>query len=99
VALDLEIDNELRAEGVAREVVRAVQELRKTSGLAVEDRIELWLNSPDERVAAALETNQDYIAAEVLATKINVAARAPSDASSDALAVDGSPIEIGLRPV
>ncbi|MEA2498834.1 MAG: isoleucyl-tRNA synthetase [Actinomycetota bacterium] len=97
VALDLEIDSDLRAEGVAREVVRAVQELRKNSGLAVEDRIELWLDSTDEPLAAALETHKDYIAAEVLATTIHVGAAAPGDANSDALDVDGGRIEIGLR--
>ena len=68
VALDLDITPELLDEGVAREVVRAVQDLRKTSGLAVEDRIELWLDWDTEEHGRALELTQSTIAEEVLAT-------------------------------
>ena len=55
VALDLDITPELLDEGVAREVVRAIQDLRKSSGLAVEDRIELWLDWDSEESAARFE--------------------------------------------
>jgi isoleucyl-tRNA synthetase len=95
VALDVEIDDALRAEGVAREVVRAVQDLRKSSGLAVEDRIQLWLSSADQR--DALTDHTDWIAGEVLATSVAIGADAPGDAASDTLTYDGSDIAIALR--
>ena len=72
VALDLELDDELRAEGIAREVVREVQELRKASGLAVEDRIALRLQAEDGSIASALERYRDHIAGEVLAKSIEL---------------------------
>ncbi len=66
VALDLAIDAELRDEMLAREVVRAVQGVRKDSGLDVSDRIVLELGG-DPALIAAARTHEAYIAAEVLA--------------------------------
>ena len=51
VALELELDDELRREGLAREIVHAVQNARKEAGLEVEDRIELRLGGDDELLA------------------------------------------------
>jgi isoleucyl-tRNA synthetase len=96
VALDLELTPELRAEGAAREVVRAVQDLRKSSGLAVEDRIELWLDSPEPKIASALEKHRDYIASEVLATTTN-AGPAPDGVAADEVRLDEGPVTVGLR--
>ena len=67
VALELALDDELRREGLAREVVHAVQNARKAAGLAVEDRIALALGGDDELLAAARE-HEDYVAGETLAT-------------------------------
>jgi isoleucyl-tRNA synthetase len=97
VALDVELSPELVAEGIAREVVRAVQDLRKSSGLAVEDRIELWLSSEDDGVADALRTHADYVAAETLATALHVDERAPADAAVDSVDVDHGAAAIALR--
>ena len=97
VALDLELDGELIAEGIAREVVRAVQELRKSSGLAVSDRIELWLESEDETVAEALEQHRDAIASEVLATTVNVNEHSLPEAQETELALDQGAVRIVLR--
>ncbi|MET1061902.1 MAG: isoleucine--tRNA ligase [Aeromicrobium sp.] len=75
VALDLELDDELRQAGLAREAIRAIQEARKTSGLDVSDRILLaW--SADGPVADALRAHGDLIADEVLATSITESADA-----------------------
>jgi isoleucyl-tRNA synthetase len=68
LALDLAVTAELARAGMAREVVRAVQEARKTAGLQVSDRIELWWEAADKELAAALEEHADLIASEVLAT-------------------------------
>jgi isoleucyl-tRNA synthetase len=67
VALDLAVSDSLRAEGWAREVVRLIQDARKSSGLDVSDRIELRWATPDADLAAALTTHGELIAGEVLA--------------------------------
>jgi isoleucyl-tRNA synthetase len=69
VALDLEPDEELRREGLARELVRGVQDLRKSAGLEVSDRIVLGVEAPAE-VWAALEPHRDFLAQEVLAVEV-----------------------------
>ncbi|MEX0972319.1 MAG: isoleucine--tRNA ligase [Solirubrobacterales bacterium] len=69
VALQLELDDELRREGLAREIVHAVQNARKQAGLEITDRIELSLGGDKELLAAA-GAHEDYIAGEVLATTI-----------------------------
>ena len=68
VALDLEITPTLRRAGLAREVVRLVQEARKSSGLQVSDRIELWWAATSDELAQSLHEHGDLIAGEVLAT-------------------------------
>jgi isoleucyl-tRNA synthetase len=68
VALDLAVTPELRRAGLARDVVRQVQEARKNAGLDVTDRIELWWQAADEETAHAIREYADTIAREVLAT-------------------------------
>ena len=70
VALAMELDAELIAEGLAREVVRAVQNARKQSGLEVTDRISLSLGGDPELVDAA-KAHADHIATETLAESLN----------------------------
>ena len=70
VALNLELDDELVREGLAREVVRAIQNARKAAGLNVEDRIALTLGGDDDLVGAA-RAHEDYVAGEVLATAVS----------------------------
>lgn len=66
VALDLEITSELRAAGIARDVVRLVQQARKDIGLHITDRINLrWQAQPD--TAHAIREHQEAISEEVLA--------------------------------
>jgi isoleucyl-tRNA synthetase len=69
VALELALDDELRREGLAREVVHAVQSARKAAGLAVEDRITLVLGGDDELLGAA-RVHEEYLAGEVLAVEV-----------------------------
>ncbi|MCF0182711.1 MAG: class I tRNA ligase family protein, partial [Bacteroidaceae bacterium] len=73
VALDLTINETLRREGVAREIVKRIQALRKESGLEITDRIRVAVGShaeTDEAVAAF----RDYIASQVLAESVEVTA-------------------------
>ena len=69
VALELEIDDELRREGLAREVVHAVQNARRDAGLEVTDRITLGLGGDAELVEAA-RAHEAYVTGETLATSV-----------------------------
>ncbi|MGK5111877.1 MULTISPECIES: isoleucine--tRNA ligase [unclassified Geodermatophilus] len=73
VALDLQLTPELERAGLVREAVRLVQEARKSSGLAVSDRIELWWTAEDstDPMAEALREQADQVAAEVLAVRVH----------------------------
>jgi len=80
VALDVEITPELRLEGLARELVNRIQNLRKASGFEVTDRIDTIIYAPLEEV---LDKYGAYIGAQTLSRTINVrsAAEAPADAA------------------
>ena len=69
VALDLELDDELRLAGLAREAIRVIQEARKSSGLEISDRITVT-GRPTATMAEALRTHAALIADEVLATSL-----------------------------
>jgi isoleucyl-tRNA synthetase len=71
VALDLTLDDELLREGLAREVVHAVQNARKEAGLDVEDRISLSLGGDDD-LLAAVRAHEDYVTGETLATSLEL---------------------------
>ena len=81
VALDTELDEELRAEGLAREFVNRVQKLRKDSGFDVTDRIHLHY-ATDKELTTALESQRDYITSETLAIEFT------DDAPLEATSVD-----------
>ena len=69
IALDLEISAELRSLGISREVIRMIQEARKTSGLEVSDRINLEFFTTDAQVLESVKQNIEVIKSEVLALK------------------------------
>jgi isoleucyl-tRNA synthetase len=93
VALQLELDEELRREGLAREIVHAVQNARKEAGLEITDRIELALGG-DEELLAAARAHQDYLAGEVLAVEVGY------DGPGGAIAtIDGRELRIGVSPL
>ena len=69
IALDLEISAELRSLGISREVIRMIQEARKTSGLEVSDRINLEFFTTDAQVLESVNKNIEVIKSEVLALK------------------------------
>jgi len=71
VVLSLHVDRALLIEGVARELVRATQELRKTSGLAYTDRIRLSVSAESPEVSEALAERRDWIMAETLAIELS----------------------------
>ncbi len=70
VALDITITDELRREGVARELINRIQNIRKDSGFEVTDKIDVQIEAQPE-IAAAVETFRDYIAQQTLAVEIS----------------------------
>ncbi len=73
VALDITITEELKREGIARDVVNRVQNLRKDMGLEVQDKIRITVQKVDELVNSALESNKEYICRETQATSLDLA--------------------------
>jgi isoleucyl-tRNA synthetase len=70
IMLDARITERLACEGIAREIVRHVQELRKKSGLEMEDRIRLYLQTESSKMREAIETHGSYICGETLAVEL-----------------------------
>jgi isoleucyl-tRNA synthetase len=93
-SLDTEIDEELRLEGLARELVRYVQDLRKRTGLDIADRIELYYEGAG-LLAAAMESHSDHVARETLALGIH--AEHPPELDGATFEAEGDTIWIGLK--
>ncbi|HUP69103.1 MAG TPA: isoleucine--tRNA ligase [Acidimicrobiales bacterium] len=72
VVLDLAVTPALEAEGLARDVVRLVNEARKDAGLHVSDRIRLVLDAPED-VRLAVEAHREHVMAETLAVELSFA--------------------------
>jgi isoleucyl-tRNA synthetase len=99
VALQLEIDEELRREGLAREIVRAVQLARKEAGLEITDRIALQVDGDPETIEVARE-HESYVAGETLASSVSLGDTQGDDAGYDSVTtIDGLALRISVRPV
>ena len=72
VALEVELTDELRREGMARELINRIQNLRKDAGLEITDRISVVVE-PNEETDAAIASFNEYICAQVLADEIKIA--------------------------
>ncbi len=80
VALDVTITEELQKEGVARELVNRIQNLRKSKGFEITDRIEIKLSSSSEiDINAAVTDNIEYICSQVLADKLSIVSNTLED--------------------
>ncbi|MGN1239792.1 MAG: DUF5915 domain-containing protein, partial [Paludibacteraceae bacterium] len=93
IALDIELTEALVEEGVARELINRIQNLRKSSGLEITDRIEVCVESREE-VAGAVNHCNEYIASQVLATSLTL-----TDGLTDGAEVemDGYKLHILIR--
>jgi isoleucyl-tRNA synthetase len=98
VALQLEIDEELRRAGLAREVVRAVQDARKNAGLEITDRIALGLGGDADLLAVAQE-HEAYIAGEVLASSITFGDEDGAGSTVSVATIDSRELRISVRAV
>jgi isoleucyl-tRNA synthetase len=92
----------LRAEGYAREVVRLIQDARKSAGLAVSDRIVVRWAAPDPDLAAALAAHGPSIASEVLAVSFGAAPEPGPGEEAGGVSVSGpwheyADPDLGLR--
>jgi isoleucyl-tRNA synthetase len=92
VALELEIDHELRVDGQAREIVRAVQNARQAAGLEVSDRIVLTLDG-DTQLLDAARTHENYIAGETLAVQLSYESL---DGEAQPVTIDGLELRIAV---
>jgi len=96
VALDTHLTPELIAEGLAREFVNKVQNMRKEAGFEITDRIEVAYSGDDE-VKSAISAFESYVAGEILAEKIEPAADPPPESRSWDL--NGRPVAIAVKRV
>jgi len=97
VALDARITQELKREGLARDVVRQVQELRKKAGLQLEDRIALYLRGEDEELCSAIAAHREVISAETLATEWSEGPLSGAEAAAAQVKIDGKNLHIAIR--
>ena len=97
VALDITLTDELKAEGVARELINRIQNIRKESGFEVTDRIRVAIERT-EFAADAVARYASYIAAQTLADSVAVAAE-PSGAVVVASEIDEMPLRIAVTRV
>ena len=95
VALDVEVTDELRREGVAREIVKKVQAIRKDSGFEITDRISVVLSSSDLS-DAAVEQFCEYICNQVLADSLEVNAAL---SEGEDIELDGCTIKVTVNRV
>jgi isoleucyl-tRNA synthetase len=96
VALDVRLTEALRREGLARELVRHLQEARKGAGLAVTDRVTITLQMADGPLAQALEEHGATIAAEVLAVRLERGVP-PEGARRSEVKVEGERVGVGME--
>jgi len=94
VALDLELDTELEQERVARQLARALNDLRKVQGFAIADRVSVHLD-PGPQLAAAVHAHRDWVAGQVLATEL-VSEPGLSPVGAVEIDVEGEPALVAL---
>ena len=94
VAIATDVDDVLRRDGFARELVHATQGLRREAGLAVSDRILLWIEGGDE-VKTTIAEHRDRISEEVLAVSLNEG-RVVDDVVTQEVILDGHEVQLSL---
>jgi isoleucyl-tRNA synthetase len=95
-AIDPAVTDDLKEEGLARELVSRVQRMRKDAGYHIADRIRLWVDG-DDAVRAAAKRHESYIAGETLAVALEVGgAEPPADLTQD-VDLDGIAARIAVR--
>jgi len=94
-ALDPDLTEELRREGLAREIVNRVQRLRKDAGYAYTTRIEVWVDGPAP-LLEAVRAHAGFIQGETLARSLRAGERAPAADRQEAVEIDGHPAVLAV---
>ncbi len=95
IALDLNLTDDLLDEGVARELVNRIQNFRKEINLAITDRIELFVETGDEKIRKALKNKADYIMNETLTTELH---KTPvSGVQTKEISIDDQTLKLSLK--
>jgi isoleucyl-tRNA synthetase len=92
--VDTTLTPELEAEGTVRELVHHVQNLRKSAGFEISDRIDLYIAAPDEMIAP-LRQLEEYVRTETLADSVNYE-QAPASAHAEDTDVNGVTANLGV---
>jgi len=95
-ALDPRLDEGLRQEGLAREVVNRVQRLRKEAGYVYTDRIGLWIAGA-QPVVEAVRGHAAFIQGETLARRLELGRRAPAPDLEQEVEIEGHGVMVGVQ--
>jgi isoleucyl-tRNA synthetase len=95
VALDLDISEELLQEGLARELINRIQNLRKESNFAVTDRIEIYFEGLSGKLKLAVKNREDYIKNETLA--VNVFEKPVENLTMKEISIEEESLLIGIN--
>jgi isoleucyl-tRNA synthetase len=98
VALNLELDDDLRREALAREIVHAIQIARKEAGLDVQDRISLTL-AGDDALLDAVRAHEGYVTGETLATSLRLDDEVVNGQDATTAQLEGRTLSIAVAPV
>jgi isoleucyl-tRNA synthetase len=93
VVIDTQLTPELRAEGDARELQRAIQDLRRDAGLELDDRIDLWL----EGLPPSVARHVDEVAEEVLAASVTMQPPPADGIATTTVELGGGMVRLALR--
>jgi len=96
LVLDTKLTAELQQEGLIRDIIRHIQSARKAAGLAVDDRIALVLEAPDETINRALREHVKLVQTEVLATQLELTKVTEAVAFSQTVSLQADSLTIGI---
>ncbi len=98
VALDITLTDELKAEGVARELINRIQNIRKESGFEVTDKINVEIDAQNHFITDSVKQYADYISSQTLAQEVKVANKAEGEivTPSD---IDGEAVNIAVTRI
>ena len=95
IILDTEITENLAKEGIARDVIRQVQQARRDAELVVTDRIKIWLNG-GETILDSVKTFEEYVASQILATEIIYGRAENPDVSTTQVEIENSDLTFSI---
>ena len=95
IVLDTEITEDLAKEGIARDVIRQVQQARRDAALVVTDRIQIWLDG-GETILEGIKTFEEYVASQILATEILYGRTENPEASTTQVEIENNDLTFSI---